>query len=265
QLDSWTYDVAAGDPVPDMDETYQLVEAGTYNFQATFTPDDGDPISSPCGTETVNVGTITPELTTTIFADGDEVEPGSRLTRPTDVADGVLFGFGDQDLDGVDGPDGTIIYTLYNDSGCEDSVFSDEQTVNDGQVDGSDSYSLTESDSGVYNWVVTFTPSDEEVNFTSAESGCGTETFFLDAGPTLTTTMFSSEDGDGDGSELENGGTLTVGDSVRDTATLSDDTGDATGTVTFTLHQGLDCDGEEMFSETVEIEDGEAATSWYEL
>ena len=278
-----TVTVTANQPVPEMGGRYLLDNTGTYNFQATFTHGAGDDevsISSPCGTETLIVDKAIVSLTTVIYEKGDPdkvIAPQSRLLRPTSVADGVNVTYSNQHLlTDVDGPNGTITYQLFNNSGCTGTaVFTDSQEVLNGVFPQSDFHALSATDSGVYNWKVTFTPDANETNYTGTSTGgtavsaCGSETFYLEAQPDLTTEMYWRAAGD----ESESGDVLTngndtdtkVGDFVRDTATLSNFAGNAKGTVTFTLYTGLQCDGIEVFSKTVDIVDGEAASPWYKL
>lgn len=272
--ETWTYEVTSGAEVPAIPaaEAYRLTEAGEYNFQAVFTPEDGDPIASPCGTETLFADPIELSITTHILDmdnDGAEIAPGSRLVRPANVADDVTFdyGFDEAYMEGLPLPNGTLTYTLYR-GACNttQTVVGGPFVVNveDGQTAGpTPTVALGEDAFGVYNWVVEFTPSDD--NYTDAISPCGEETFYLDAQPSMFTTMNMSVDGNED--VLEDGGTVTVGDLIRDSATLTDTAGDVGGSVTFTLHQGLDCSGLMMFEETVPVNDPEAVgpTGWYEI
>ena len=271
----WSAAVVAGQPVPDMPDSIRLTEAGTYNFQAVFTPEGGAPIASPCGTETVIVAPLTPAITTHILDmgnDGAEIAPKSAILRPASVADSVTVQYlyngqpvGADYVEGLPLPTGTLTYTLYNDSGCEDAFVEPIVVdVEDGVFGQSDTVELSESHFGVFNWVVTFESADG--NYTNSVSRCGQETFFLQAQPALTTEMFESDSGDGEGTVLPNGGTVTVGDWVRDTGTLTGFADGATGKVTFRLHQGSDCSGPTMFSDTVTVTNGVVeSTDWYQI
>src|SRR5207248_2831023 len=97
------------------------------------------------------------------------------------------------------------------------------------QSDGTATASFAPGDVGTYYWVAS-TAADDNNNATSGTCGDATEVSIV--GPHPTTLVTHQSDADGQ---------ITVGDSVHDTATLSNAFGTPTGTITFQLYKSNNC------------------------
>jgi hypothetical protein len=128
---------------------------GIYQWVATYNGNANSLGSSTsCGdtSEQVTVKPATPTVATTILL-GDTV----KVTG----------------VPGAGTPTGTVTFTLYPNSSCSGTVFAPSQTVMlDGSGSASTTTSIAASSSGTYAWLVTFTPSGTNTNYTSASTTC---------------------------------------------------------------------------------------------
>jgi uncharacterized repeat protein (TIGR01451 family) len=233
--------------IPDS-PAFTPTDAGMYNWQVSYSGDDiNQPATSTCGAESVIVGKLTPTAATTMTTgEGTVIPDGGSVPVDTDVIDQVT-------LSGLsDDAGGTVTYNLYpGGSDCDgDPVFTSTKPVADGVAEPSDPFSTAST--GSFEWQVVYSGDDKNEGVTTA---CGSESFTIDKQqPTATTTMRNGADD----SVLADGGTIAIGDSVYDTATLANATSDAGGTVTYSLYSGMDCTNPIATFGPYEVIDGEA-------
>jgi uncharacterized repeat protein (TIGR01451 family) len=121
---------------------------------------------------------------------------------------------------------GSVSFQLFSDSQCQTPVagYSSTKTLTNGSAT-SDSYTVTGA--GTWYWIASFTSSDPG-KFTDVAGSCGDANESITVGPRqpgISTTATTP---------------VTVGDSIHDTATLSN-TFNATGDITFTLYSDSNC------------------------
>lgn len=166
-----------------------------------------------------------PAITTTLSADtvvvGGTVHDSSTLTGATANAGG------------------TVTYTVYSDSTCSTS-FADAgtKTVTNGVVP--DSNSVTFNSTGDFYWQAAYSG---DANNDPATSVCTSEHLVVNKkSPSIATTL-SAE-------------TVEVGGSVHDSATLSNATANAGGTVTYTVYTDSACSTGAQSAGTVNVTNG---------
>jgi len=119
---------------------------------------------------------------------------------------------------------GTVTYTVYADSGCSALyAAAGTKTVTNGSVPDSDS--VTFSSAGTFYWQAAYSG---DANNNPATSTCVSETLVVNKlNPTIATTLSA--------------GTVNIGATVHDSATLSGATGNAGGTATYTVYSDNSC------------------------
>jgi archaellin len=181
---------------------------GTYRWTAEYSGDaNNSSTTEACnGTnESVTVSKAAPTLSTT--ASGP-VTVGAKIKDTATLSGGAS-------------PGGTIVFKLYapGDSGCHNAISNSGPIT----VTGNDNYESGEnptSEVGAYHWTVEYSG---DANNEAAESPCeasGETSTVNKAAPTLSTNASAN---------------ITIGDKVKDTATLSGGY-NPTGTVTFKLY-----------------------------
>jgi uncharacterized repeat protein (TIGR01451 family) len=226
-------------------QPYNFPTQGVYNWQARYTGDaNNDPASSPCGSETLNVGGKFTNVTTGMFATGGGV-----------IADnaGVLVGTSVYDTATVTGanPDagGTITFNLYKNANCSGTPFYTSGALpitSIGTLPASGDVVLDEP--VVYNWRVSYSG---DANNRASQSNCGAETMNGRVQPTITT-----QTQDGGGGVIDDDAIIDLDTVVRDTAQLAGNSASAGGTVTFNLYENADCSGTAIFSSTQSVGNG---------
>ena len=205
-----------------------VTEAGYYTWVATYGGDgNNDSASHDCGqaVETTKVNPAKPTITTTAGADQVIGTTGSDLTDTATLAGGIS-------------PTGTISFSLYgpfasdptgNAAAC--TAGNLVGTVTNPDVNGNGSYdspAVTVTAAGYYVWVASYGGDDDNESATHA---CGLESEVVNVTPrqpSISTVAEATDD--------------TLPDaSVKDTATLSGLTANATGSVTFTLYIDDEC------------------------
>ena len=241
-----------------------LTQPGVYEFWVVYSGNaDNDGATSGCGTETVRVKS-SPSISTLLKNTGaDKVKGGSGTGADTDITDGGLVSSGTVVYDtatlktGQSG-DATGTATYYfkkvstdpnstpSPAVCDNATATiidsnGAATGNDAAVAANgtvgDSGLVTLTQPGVYEfWVVYSGNSQNE----GATSGCGTETVRVKNAPTISTLLKNTgtdhvKGGTGTGADTDitDGGLVPVGTVVFDTASLTGQSGDATGTATY--------------------------------
>ncbi len=150
---------------------------------------------------------------------------------------------------GTVAPTGEITYALYNSNDCSGSpVLQETLTITSGSP-LPDSSPFTISSSGAYNWVVTY--SGDRFN-KPAVSPCGSESFFVNVNAVSITTQAKMGSTD-----IADGGTVTAGTPVFDTAVIAGASNNAGGTVTYNLYQAdSNCSGSPVTSSTKTVTNG---------
>ena len=138
---------------------------------------------------------------------------------------------------------GTVTYSIYSNSGCTSLVeTAGTVTVTNGSVP--DSNSVNNLAAGVYNWQAAYSG---DANNNPASSACSSEVLIVKTNPNVTTTLSAT--------------TVNIGDSVHDSASLGGATGDAGGTVTYTVFTDNACTQNPQSAGTVTVTSGSVPDS----
>jgi hypothetical protein len=185
--------------------------AGTYYWQAVYSGDaNNNGATSVCTSEQVVIGKNSPSISTTLS--GTSVSIGAQVHDSAKLS-GATAGAG-----------GTVAYTVFSDSGCSQGARSAGQvTVTNGTVP--DSSPLTLNAAGTYYWQAVYSG---DGNNSGATSVCTSEQVVVGKNnPTIGTTLSATS--------------AAIGSPVHDSATLSGQTSDAGGTVTYTVYSDSGC------------------------
>jgi len=118
---------------------------------------------------------------------------------------------------------GTVTYTVYTDNACSlGARDAGTKTVTNGGVPDSDT--LTFNSSGTFFWQAVYSG---DGNNNPATSACTSEQLIIKNAPTISTTLSATS--------------VAIGTTVSDSSTLSGATGDAGGTVTYTVYTNNTC------------------------
>jgi len=195
-----------------------LNTAGTIYWAAFYSGDNGPPVNLPavsdCSTEVLTIGKASPTITTSLNAGTIDV---GTSTFDTATLHGATSNAG-----------GTVDYRYYaTQAACQTDADAfpgtaptggtnvGSVTVTNGSVP--QSASATFNTAGDYYWAAFYSG---DANNNAAVSGCATELLVVNKlGPTITTSL--------------NAGTIDVGTSTFDTATLHGATSNAGGTVDY--------------------------------
>src|SRR5262249_14733711 len=172
---------------------------------------------------------VSPTIATTLSAStvsvGDAVHDSATLTGAT--ADAA----------------GTATYTVYSHRACTlNARDAGTVTVNNGAVP--DSNALTFNTAGTFFWQASYSG---DANNNPAISDCTSEKLVVKANPTISTTLSDTSVG--------------IGGPVHDSATLSGATGDAGGTVTYTVYSDSGCTKDARDAGTVTVSNGSVPDS----
>jgi hypothetical protein len=155
-----------------------------------------------------NCTTITTSLSANPITVGDSVHDSATLNGASGDAGG------------------TVTYTVYDNNTCTSNANDRDagtKTVTNGVVP--DSNSLQFNSAGTFYWQASYSG---DLNNAASKSDCTSETLVVNkAKPSIATTLSASS--------------ITVGDSVHDSATLSNATSNAGGTVTYTVYDNNTC------------------------
>ena len=185
--------------------------AGTFYWQAVYSGDaNNNDATSVCTSEQLvvnpNAPTIATVLSATSAAIGEAVHDSATLTGATANAGG------------------TVTYTVYSDDQCTNSVASGgTKTVTNGVVPDSDPVSFDAA--GTYYWQASYSG---DANNDPATSACQSEIVTINPNAPGITTLLSAS-------------SVAIGTAVHDSATLSNATANAGGTVTYTVYTDSAC------------------------
>jgi uncharacterized repeat protein (TIGR01451 family) len=204
--------------------------AGTYYWGVSYAGDNHNNAASACGgaNEEIVVGKASPSVSTT-------QQPASGAIGET-FKDSAI-------LSGAVSPDGTgsITFKLYSAPDCDSSVL-DTETVDGISANGT--YSTPTgfqiANAGTYYWVASFSGDSNNNAFTS---GCNDEPVGVAPNSPSIATKLSKETG--------NDGVV-----VHDSATMSGQTVDAGGTVTYSVYSDIGCTNKVADGGTVTVADG---------
>ncbi len=213
-----------------------VTKAGTYYWQASYSGDSANLLStSTCGAtgevETVSSKMLTTTLTTSLSGGG---QSGTTITVPTDtpVTDAATLAGTNAATAG-----GTVTYTAYSDSGCTTLVGTDGPltVTTPGTLPASDPETL--STAGTYYWQASYSGDSTNAPSTSTCGSSG-EVETVGAAKASTTLTTSLSGGGQTGTSI----TVPTGTPVTDTATLAGtNAASATGTVTYTAYSDAGC------------------------
>jgi hypothetical protein len=222
-----------------------LNTAQTYYFQATYSGDTSTggknrgPVSSGCLTEVVTAEQFTPTITTSIKLASDNTALGNPAngTIPTTVYDTATL------TNASPTAGGTVTYRLYTNSTC--TTISTAPTLGAVPADGytvtvtigvvPQSANVTFNAAGTWYFQASYSGDAFNVATTSA---CTSEQIIIAPNtPSIATSIKLASDG----SSLGNPANGTIPTTVYDTATLTNATANAGGTVTYRLYTNSAC------------------------
>jgi hypothetical protein len=187
---------------------------GTYYWTASYSGDANNaPSASACGdaNESSVVNKAKPGIVT--HASGP-VTVGNAIHDTATLSGGVS-------------PTGTITFNAYSDANCSTQVFTSTVSVS-GNGDY-DSANFTPTVAGSYYWIASY-GGDAKNEAASTSCGDANETSVVNKRqPSIVTSATAS---------------VTIGDPISDTATLSNATANAGGTITFHLFSDSQCQNE---------------------
>ncbi|MCI0345696.1 MAG: DUF11 domain-containing protein, partial [Chloroflexi bacterium] len=203
---------------------------GTYRWIAGYSGDaNNNPVSGACNDagENDTVNKTNPEITTELVGGG---QSGSSITVPlgTAVHDTSTLSGATADAGG------TVHYQVFSDSDCETLVFdAGTRAVVNGVPGDSDEYTINLA--GSYYWQADYS-GDAKNN--AASSPCNLE--IVTAAANIPSIETSADE------------TVTIGDSIHDSATLSGGF-NPTGTITFNVWGNDTCSGDPLDTFVVDV------------
>jgi hypothetical protein len=219
----------------------QFSNAGTYYWQAVYSGDTkNNGATSPCTSEKLIIK-AGPSIATLLSAStvniGDKVHDSATLSN---ASTSPL-------------PSGTVTYTIYSDNTCSTQA----TTGTSGQIDAQpatvtlnangsvpDSGAVTFQQAGIYYWQAVY--SGDAYN-NGATSPCTSEKLVVKTNPSIATQLSASS--------------VAIGTTVHDSATLSNATSDAGGTVTYTVYFDNTCSSVFEGAGTVTVTNGNVPDS----
>jgi len=213
---------------------FTTAAVGAYNWTASYSGDANNAaVSTACGDPNESV-TVTQASPTIVTHASGTVAVGGNVTDTATLSVGAS-------------PTGTITFNLYGpgDATCTGTpAFTSTKTVSSGNG-AYTSVPFTTAAVGTYNWTASY---NGDANNRTVTTACGdpNETVVVTAGSPTIVTLAS--------------GTVVVGGSVRDTATLGGGVA-PTGTITFNLYGPGDatCAGTPAFTSTKTVSSGNGA------
>ncbi|MGD0834567.1 MAG: hypothetical protein ABSA40_09135 [Candidatus Dormibacteria bacterium] len=210
---------------------YAFTAAGTWYFQATYSGDTNNagPVSSPCTSEAVTVDANAPTIATLAV-------PASPVAIGTAIHDTATLTGATADAGG------TIGYSLYSTAWCGGLIANltpADDTVVDGAVPDSAPYTVTTA--GTFYFAATY--SGDANNAGPISSPCDSEAVTVEANiPAL-------------GTQTVPASPLTIGEPVRDTATLTGATSDAGGTIGYGVYSSDTCGAGSLMADLTPADD----------
>jgi hypothetical protein len=219
-----TYTVTEDSPLPSgwTFKSLTCTTGGAVNGQvATITMTPGATITCTYTNHTNVSPSITTLLSATTVNIGDPVHDSATLTGATSDAGG------------------TVTYSAYAGANtCTGTdLLNSTKTVTNGIVP--DSADFTPTAAGTYSFQAVYSG---DANNNGATSVCSTEQLLVEANPSISTTLSATS--------------VDVGSTVHDSATLSDATSDAGGTVTYTVYTDDICTTGARDAGTVTVTNG---------
>ena len=206
---------------------------GSYEVQAVYSGDTNNQgATSPCGTEQITVNQAQPTLATNL--DSSTFTVGSVSTTDTATLTGGVT------------PTGTPTFYVYSGETCTGTPVTQ---VTGTDFTGGSTSTATISGLGVGSYEVQAVYSGD-TNNQGATSPCGTEQITVNQAQPTVSTLVSSE------------GTITIGSSATDTATISGGYNPA-GSVTFTAYSDSSCATTPVFTSTVPVSTGTATSGTF--
>jgi len=190
---------------------------GTYYWTASYPGDaNNSAYTTSCGAgnEEIVVNQASPTISTT-------ASPASVIVETAITA-------GDSaTLNSAYNPSGSVTFTLYSDASCTTPVsdMSGSGTISGNSASWSKSW--TPPMPGTYYWIASYPGDANNDDYTTTCSAANEQITVNKASPTITTTLSRSS--------------ITVGDTVHDSARLSGATSDAGGSVTYTVYSNNTC------------------------
>ncbi len=208
--------------VPNSDDvTFKM--AGTFYWQAVYSGDANNTGStSACTSETLVVSANVPTVTTTVKDANNTDVTNSAVAIGSVLHDTSVIAGATSDAGG------TISYNLYSDADCSTKVLDltpETNTVVNGVAPDSITYTFNQA--GTFYFQATY--SGDNNNIGPVSSACKSEIVTVNPNTTSATTL------------LSNLGPIGVGTAVHDSATLIGVTGDAGGTLTYTIYTDDSC------------------------
>jgi uncharacterized repeat protein (TIGR01451 family) len=207
--------------------SYTPENADTYHWIASYSGDaNNNPVSGACGDAGENdiVNKLSPSVATELVSGENS---GTNLTLP--------FGSTVHDSATLSGATanagGTVAYTVYGDNACTQSfAAAGSANVANGVV--GDSSDVTFSQAGTYYWQAVYSG---DANNNGATSACTSEVVTIVPNSVVINTRLS---GQGQAGQHI---TVQTGNPVTDSATLTGESADAGGTVTYTVYSDSAC------------------------
>jgi uncharacterized repeat protein (TIGR01451 family) len=207
--------------------SYTPGNAGTYHWIASYSGDaNNNPVSGACGDagENDTVNKLSPSIATELVSGETN---GTNLTLPlgstvhdTATLSGATATAG-----------GTVAFTVYSDSACTQSfAAAGSANVVNGIV--GDSSDVTFNQAGTYYWQAVYSG---DANNNGATSACTSEVVTIVPNSVVINTRLSGQGQDGQHI------TVQTGNPVTDSATLTGESADAGGTVTYTVYSDSAC------------------------
>jgi uncharacterized repeat protein (TIGR01451 family) len=190
---------------------------GTYYWKAVYAGDgNNNGFTTTCGdaNEQITVGKASPTISTV-------ASPTSPMTVGTAGTVGDVATF-----HGGSSPTGSVTFTLYSNNSCTTAT----GVTGSGTISGSSasySQSFNPSAPGTYYWKAVYAGDDNNNGFTTTCGDANEQITVGKASPTITTVLSAS--------------TGFPGETVNDTSVLHNATGDASGSVTYTVYSDAAC------------------------
>ena len=226
---------------------YTPTAAGTYHWVASYSGDaNNKSATGACGDagENDTVQKLSPSIATELVSGANN---GTNLTLPlgskvhdTATLSGATANAG-----------GTVAYTVYSDNTCTQSFASaGSANVTNGVV--GDSSEVTFSQAGTYYWQAVYSG---DANNNGATSACTSEVVTIVPNSVVINTRLSGQGQSGQHI------TVQVGNAVTDSATLTGQSADAGGTVTYTVYSDSSCSTLVASAGTVAVTNGAVPNS----
>jgi uncharacterized repeat protein (TIGR01451 family) len=227
--------------------SYTPANAGTYHWIASYGGDaNNSPVSGACGDagENDTVNKLSPSISTELVS-GDT--RGTNLTLPlgSTVHDSATLSGATANAGG------TVAYTVYSDNACTQTfTAAGSANVVNGVV--GDSNNVTFDQAGTYYWQAVYSG---DANNNGATSACTSEVVTIVPNSVVINTRLSGQGQDGQHI------TVQIGNAVTDSATLTGESADAGGTVTYTVYSDDSCTTVFADGGTVNVSNGDVPDS----